>query len=200
MPTQYHNFVKMENRELHIKNMVCGRCIKVVREVFEKQQLEINDIELGIVSLKQTIDEKHLLALSEALLAEGFEIVDDKRSQLVSRIKNELINLIHYGDLETQQQNISAYLSKKLYKDYHYLSNLFSEMENITIELFVIYQKIEKVKELLVYDELTLSEIAFRMDYSSPAHLSAQFKKITGFTPTQFRKLKDHKRKPLDKI
>lgn len=190
----------MNDQHFHIKNMVCGRCIKVVKDVFQKQRLLVKEIQLGEVTIEGSIDKKQEEALSQSLQSEGFELIDDKRSRIVAQIKSLLIDLIHYGDLEALHENVSDYISQKLHKDYHYLSNLFSEMENLTIEQFVIYQKIEKVKELLVYDELSLSEIGFRMRYSSVAHLSAQFKKITGFTPSQFKKLKDHKRKSLDKI
>lgn len=180
--------------------MVCDRCIKAVDKILSDQHIEIENIALGEVILKKSMKESQIPFLEKALEAEGFELIDDKRSRIVSQIKNILIELIHYEDMEALHQNISDYLSKKMHKDYHYLSNLFSESENLTIEQFVIFQKIEKVKELLVYDELSLSEIAFKMGYSSVAHLSAQFKKITGFTPTYFKKLKDHKRQPLDKI
>jgi AraC-like DNA-binding protein len=180
--------------------MVCDRCIKAVRGIFSAQGLTADEVGLGEVVLSAPVKEDRFPALKAALKAEGFELIDDKRSRVVSQIKGLLVELIHYGDLEALDQNISGYLSGKLHKDYHYLSNLFSESENLTIEQFVIYQKIEKVKELLVYDELSLSEISFKMGYSSVAHLSAQFKKITGFTPTRFKRLKDHKRRPLDKI
>lgn len=185
---------------LHIKNMVCPRCIKAVKEILLSQKIPAKDVQLGEATLEKPLNKNQLEALEKALKQEGFELIDDKRSRIVSQIKNILIELIHYGDLEALHQNMSDYLTQKIHKDYHYLSNIFSESENLTIEQFVIFQKIEKVKELLVYDELSLSEISFNMGYSSVAHLSAQFKKITGFTPTQFKKLKDHKRQPLDKI
>lgn len=191
----------MGDTTLHIKNMVCTRCIKVVRELLEAQGLTPAEIRLGEAELKSPIEASQVPALAEALRKEGFELLDDKRSRLISSIKSLLVELIHYGDLEEMRENISDYLSAHLHRDYHYLSGLFSESETLTIEQFVIFQKIEKVKELLVYDELTLSEIAYKMGYSSVAHLSAQFKKITGFTPTQFKQLKDHhKRRPLDKL
>jgi len=190
----------MDETTLHIKNMVCQRCVKVVKEVLDSQGITAATIRLGEVGLEVPLSTSKLPALAEALQREGFELIDDKRSRLISGIKSLLVELIHYGDLEDMQGNISDYLSGKLHKDYHYLSGLFSESENLTIEQFVIFQKIEKVKELLVYDELTLSEISFKMGYSSVAHLSAQFKKITGFTPTQFKQLKDHKRRPLDQV
>lgn len=190
----------MDMSELHIKNMVCDRCIKVVREILDARGIRASRVRLGEVILAEPLGTDQVSALEKALEREGFELIDDKRSRLVSRIKSLLVELIHYGDLEDMRQNISSFIQERVHKDYHYLSALFSESENITIEQFVIYQKIEKVKELLVYDEMTLSEISFKMGYSSVAHLSAQFKKITGFTPTQFKRLKDHKRRPLDKL
>jgi AraC-like DNA-binding protein len=190
----------MDETTLHIKNMVCDRCIKVVTGVMRGQGISPVSVTLGEVVLPAPLDAARIAPLSEALEREGFALIDDRRSRLISRIRSLLIELIHYGDLEEMQGNISGYLSARLHRDYHYLSGLFSESENLTIEQFVILQKIEKVKELLVYDELSLSEIAFKMGYSSVAHLSAQFKKVTGFTPTAFKKLKDHRRKPLDQV
>jgi AraC-like DNA-binding protein len=189
----------MEGTHLRIGNMVCGRCIKVVNDVLRQHRLR-GSVELGSVELQEPLTEEGYNALKAALEAEGFRLLDDKRSRLVSRIKDVLVELIHQGDLEAMRQNISAYLSGKLHKDYHYLSSLFSESENLTIEQFVIFQKIEKVKELLIYNELSLSEISYKMGYSSVAHLSAQFKKVTGFTPTRFKQLKDHSRRPIDRI
>lgn len=186
--------------ELHIKNMVCDRCIKSVREELEKLGLTIKEIALGKVVLQKPADAAQLEKISQVLKEEGFELLDDKRAQLVEAIKNLVIEAVHYGDLSEQKENFSGYIAQRLHRDYNYLSNLFSEAENTTIEQFIIHQKIEKVKELLVYDELSLSQIAFQMGYSSTAHLSGQFKKITGFTPTQFKQLKEHRRKPLDKI
>ncbi len=186
--------------ELHIKNMVCDRCIKSVREELEKLGSTIKEITLGRVILQKPADAAQLQKISRVLQEEGFELLDDKRTQLVETIKNLVIEAVHYGDLSEQKENFSRYIARGLHRDYNYLSNLFSEVENTTIEQFIIHQKIEKVKELLVYDELSLSEIAFRMGYSSTAHLSGQFKKITGFTPSQFKQLKEHRRKPLDQI
>lgn len=187
-------------QELFIKNMVCGRCIKVVKEGLENLGLGVKEITLGKVMLAKPAGPGQLEKAGRMLEKEGFELIDDKRSRLVEAVRNAVIQAVHYSDLSEQKENFSEYLAHKLHRDYHYLSNLFSEVENITIEQFIIQQKIEKVKELLVYDELSLSEIAFRMGYSSVAHLSAQFKKVTGFTPSQFKQLKEHKRKPLDEI
>lgn len=185
---------------LYIKHMVCQRCIKVVRDVLNAEGITPITVKLGEAAIAEPLSPQAVEQLSGALEAEGFELIDDKRARLISAIKSALVELIHYGDLEAMQENISDYLSGRLHKDYHYLSGLFSESENVTIEQFVILQKIEKVKELLVYDELSLSEIAFKMGYSSVAHLSAQFKKITGFNPTQFKRLKDHNRRSLDQL
>ncbi|MEJ0102102.1 MAG: AraC family transcriptional regulator [Bacteroidota bacterium] len=186
--------------ELHIKNMVCGRCIKSVTDIFNRSSVAPVHIELGKITLPEEPSGPQLVKIKEALLKDGFELLDDSKTKLVEEIKKLIINLVHYGELDGMKENLSAYLSGRLHKDYNYLSNLFSSIENNTIEQFFILQKIEKIKEWLVYDELTLSEMSFRLGYSSSAHLSNQFKKITGFTPTQFKKLKNHHRKPLDKI
>ncbi len=185
--------------ELHIKNMVCARCVRSVSAVFEKAGIGAT-VELGVVSIKNTLTENQRTAIQEGLSAEGFVLLDDQKAKLVDTIKRAIIDLVHYGELDEMNKNLSSYLAEKLNKDYHYLSSLFSSVENTTIEQYFILQKIEKVKEWLVYNEYTLSEIAFKMGYSSVAHLSGQFKKVTGFTPSQFKQLKDHHRKPIDKI
>ena len=134
------------------------------------------------------------------LASEGFEVLDDQRVKLIEQIKNEIVQLVHYGELDEMRENLSGYLTGKLHRDYNYLSNLFSSIENTTIEQYFILQKIEKVKELLVYDELSLNQISFKLGYSSVAHLSGQFKKITSFTPSQYKNLKEHHRKHLDNM
>lgn len=188
--------------ELHIKNMVCNRCIKVVREELEKLGLKVQRIELGKVEISSTHDAENIALekIKEVLEANGFELLEDKKVQTVERIKTLIIELIHAGKLEDLHENLSEYISRSIGRDYHYLSSLFSSIENITIEKFIIQQKVERIKELLVYDELTVSEIAYRLGYSSVAHLSNQFKQITGFTPSQFKQLKAHNRKPLDEV
>lgn len=186
--------------ELRIRNMVCNRCIKSVESIFRQAGLEPASIELGKVVLINDADEKQLQGIRKNLEAEGFDLLDNSKSKLVDDIRQLIINLVHYGELDEMNQNLSSYLSDKLHKDYNYLSNVFSSAENYTIEHFFILQKIERIKEWLVYDELTLSEMAFRLGYSSVAHLSSQFKKVTGFTPSQFKKLKDHHRNPLDRV
>ncbi len=186
--------------EVHIKNMVCGRCIKSVTTIFEQEGILPVSVELGIVRLKRELTEGQVKKIKALLEAEGFVLLDDQKAKLVDDIKRIIIELVHYGNLDEMNENLSGYLSGKLHKEYSYLSNLFSSVENTTIEQYFILQKIEKVKEWLVYNEFTLSEIAFKLGYSSTAHLSAQFKKVTGFTPSQFRQLKDHHRKPLDQV
>jgi AraC family transcriptional regulator len=185
---------------IRIRNMVCGRCIKAVGSVFEREGVRPVSVELGTVKLAAPLKDEQLLAIRVALEAEGFEILDDQKARLAEDIRLAIIELVHYGQLDEMKLNLSSYLSGKLNREYSQLSNLFSAVENTTIEHFFILQKIEKVKEWLVYNEFTLSEIAFKLGYSSTAHLSAQFRKITGFTPSQFKQLKDHHRSELDKI
>ena len=185
---------------INIRNMVCGSCIKVVTALMHELNIETTNIELGRVETRHNVEDDTLKQLRQRLNEEGFELLDNKNIKLVEQIKSAIIELVHYKDITEVRTNLSDYLSALLHRDYNYLSNLFSSIENTTIEQFFILQKIEKVKELLVYDEVSLSEIAYRLGYSSVAHLSNQFKKITGFTPTAFRKLKEHNRKPLDEV
>lgn len=184
---------------LFIKNMVCNRFIMVVQNELDKLGLDVKNIKLGEVTLDKepTTDEKN--KLDKALILLGFELIDDKKSRVIEKIKNVIIDLVHHQDNNTKT-NLSDVLSSQLHHDYNYLSNLFSEVEGTTIEKYFIAQKIEKVKELLVYDELSLSEIAFRLNYSSVAYLSNQFKKVTGLTTSYFKQIREDKRKPLDKV
>ena len=186
--------------ELHIKNMVCGRCIKSVSNIFEQVGINPDSVELGLVKLKNELDKEQEKKIRVLLEAEGFELLDDQKTKLIEEIKRIIIGLVHYSNLDEMNKNLSAYLSEKLNRDYHYLSSLFSSVENKTIEQYFILQKIEKVKEWLVYDEFSLSEISFKLGYSSVAHLSAQFKKVIGLTPSHFKQIGQMKRKPLDKI
>ncbi|MET7001419.1 AraC family transcriptional regulator [Chitinophaga defluvii] len=190
----------MQTSVLHVKNMVCPRCLKVVRTVLEDLGYNITDIQLGKVTVKGEVNDAQLQAVNDALQPEGFSLMDDRKQQLVEAIKNIVVATVHYSALDEMKENFSTLLSSKLLKDYHYLSNLFSEMEDTTIEQYIIQQKIERVKELLAYDELTLSEIAYKLGYSSVAHLSGQFKKVTGLTPSKFKQLKGPDRKPLDAL
>lgn len=185
--------------KIYIKNMVCNRCIMVVQNELEKIGLTIKHITLGEAELDKTPTANEKKQLEAALIPLGFELIDDKKSRIIEKIKNIIIQLVHHRNDE-MQNNLSDILSKELHHDYNYLSNLFSEVEGTTIEKYFIAQKIEKVKELLVYDELSLSEIAFRLNYSSVAYLSNQFKKVTGLTPSHFKQIKADKRKPLDKV
>ncbi|MDA3852702.1 MAG: AraC family transcriptional regulator [Bacteroidales bacterium] len=180
--------------------MVCNRCIKVVKDEFNKLNLEIDTIELGKVSILSPLNDSKLSEIKEMLDNNGFELIDDKRSKLIDRIKTLIIEITHYEKEVSDAINSSEFIAKEMGYDYSYLSNLFSSVEGITIEKYFINQKIEKVKELLVYDELSLNEIAFQLGYSSVQHLSNQFKKITGLTPSHFKKLKENKRKPLDEV
>jgi AraC-like DNA-binding protein len=171
----------------------------VVQNELDKLDLTVKNIILGEVTLEKEPTPEEKNKLEETLISLGFEVIDDKKARIIEKIKNIIIDLVHYQDNEAKS-NLSDVLSGKLYHDYNYLSNLFSEVEGTTIEKYFIAQKIEKVKELLVYDELSLSEIAFRLNYSSVAYLSNQFKKVTGLTPSHFRQIREDKRKPLDEI
>lgn len=179
--------------------MVCNRCIAVVKTEIEKAGYHPLKVSMGDVDLAEELSNSELENLNHNLKGHGFELIDDKRSKQVEQIKTIIIKQIHHSN-ERLKINYSDLLSQALHKDYSALSNLFSEMEGITIEHYIILQKIERVKELLVYDELSLSQIADDMNYSSVAHLSAQFKKVTGLTPSQFKAHKENRRNSLDNI
>ena len=179
--------------------MVCPRCITSVKEVLESEGVIINSIGLGEVEVKDEIEHKSLRAIKEKLQSLGFELLEDQKSKTIDAIKSIIIDQIHYTK-ESLVVNLSILLSEKLNQEYTSLSKLFSSIEGITIERFVMKQKIEKVKELIFYKELTLSEIAYQLGYSSVAHLSSQFKKETSITPTEFKKLKTTSRKSLDNV
>ena len=166
--------------------MVCNRCIMVVREEFKQAGLQPIDVSLGEVELLKEPSATAMEKISTRLKQLGFEILDDTKKKIIEKIKKVIIEQVHYNKGD-DRINLSQLLSSSLHKDYSYLSNLFSEVEGTTIEKFFINQKIEKAKELLVYDELSLSEIAFQLGYSSVAHLSSQFKKVTGLTPSYFK-------------
>ncbi|MBS1644898.1 MAG: helix-turn-helix transcriptional regulator [Bacteroidetes bacterium] len=185
--------------KLYLKNMVCNRCILVVKQVLEAMKLQPLSVTLGELELSKALTDEEKNELNSRLMAVGFELIDDKKSRLIAQIKSLIIELVHRQDSDLKI-NLSDFLSLKMHHDYSYLSGLFSEVEGTTIERYFIAQRIEKVKELLVYDELSLSEIAFRLNYSSVAHLSNQFKKTTGLTPSHFKNIKAEKRKPLDEV
>ena len=179
--------------------MVCSRCKMVVKSELEKLGLQLLAVDLGEVETIEPITAEQKSAIAEHLKGFGFELIDDKKSRLIDKIKTLIIELVHQQNAQLNT-NLSDYLSKNLAQDYSSISNLFSEVEDTTIEKFFINQKIEKVKELLLYDELTLSEIAFQMNYSSVAYLSNQFKKVTGFSPSHYKQLKNNKRKQIEDL
>ncbi|HEY4876800.1 MAG TPA: helix-turn-helix domain-containing protein [Puia sp.] len=185
--------------KLFLKYMVSIRCKMLVKAELEKQGLHYKTVELGEADLEEDISPAQWHALNASLKKSGIELMDDKKSILLEKIKKVIIEQVHYSE-ERLQINFSDHLSQKLKHDYTYLANLFSESQGITIEHFYITHKIEGVKELLIYDELSITEIAWRMDYSSVAHLSNQFKKITGLTPSFFKKIRAKKRITLEDI
>jgi YesN/AraC family two-component response regulator len=176
--------------------MVCIRCQMVVKSELEKLGLHHTRVELGETDILEDLSLEQRDILSTSLKNIGLELLDDKKNIMVERIKTIIIELVHYND-EQIKINLSDYLAEKLNHNYTYLSNLFSEVKGITIEKFYLYNKIERAKELLVYDELNLTEIAWKLHYSSVAHLSNQFKKVTGLTPSHFKNLKDKNRSSL---
>ena len=179
--------------------MVCIRCKMVVKAELEKLGLHYIVVELGEAEIMESISEEQHDQFKEALLKSGLELLDNKKSVLIQKIKNVIIEVIHYSE-EPLAINFSDHLSQKLNHNYTYLANLFSEVQGTTIEKFIIAHKIERVKELLVYNELTLTEIAYLMHYSSVAHLSAQFKKITGLTPSHFKQLREKRLTMLENL
>jgi AraC-like DNA-binding protein len=185
--------------KLYIKNMVCIRCKMVVKSELEKLGLQYSSIELGEAEISGEISQDMKDRLDIALKKQGLELMDDKKSKLIEKIKTIIIELIHYSDYPLKI-NLSDFLTSKLNYDYTYMANLFSEVQGTTIEHFFIYHKIERVKELLVYDELNLKEIAYKLHYSSVAHLSNQFKKVTGLTPSHFKQLKHKRRISLENL
>ena len=184
---------------IYIRNMVCNRCIMVVTQEFEKAGLKPSSVKMGEVELTQKPSSVQMDKISNVLKDLGFEILDDQKQKLIEKIKTLLIDKIQAGEME-EHFILSDFIGKTFNKDYSQLSRLFSEVEGVTIEQFFIHQKIEKVKELIAYNELTLSEIAWKLGYSSVAHLSSQFKKVTGFTPTHYRNIRENKRKSLDEV
>lgn len=185
--------------KLYIKYMVSLRCKMLVKEELVKLGLHYVIVDLGIVEVLEEISAEQRDSLKTNLLKSGLELLDDKKAILIDRIKNVIIEMIHYGD-ELPKVNYSIYIQDKLKLDYTYLSNIFSEVKGITIQQYIIIHKIEKVKELLLYDELNLTEISYKLDYSSVAHLSSQFKKITGLTPTYFKSLKQKRISTLENL
>jgi AraC family transcriptional regulator len=185
---------------LHVKNMVCDRCVLSVKNQLESLDFVVKDITLGKVDVYPDPTKERLQDISSSLSLLGFELLDREKDQLVERIKNQVIEIVHYSNLNEITQSLTSIIAGRLKKDYAYLSRLFSDSEGLTIEKYIIHQKIEKVKELIEYGELNLNEISYEMGYSSSAHLSTQFKSITGITPSQYKSSDRKLRKPLDQI
>ena len=179
--------------------MVSTRCKMAVKEALKKLGLHFIVVDLGEVEIMENISGEQQAQLKIALLNSGLELMDDKRAILIEKIKNVITEMIHYSD-EVIKMNYSDFISTKLNYDYTYLSNLFSEVKGITIQQFIIIHKIERAKELILYDELNLTEISYKLHYSSVAHLSNQFKKVTGLSPSHFKQLKDKRRSPIEEI
>jgi AraC-like DNA-binding protein len=185
--------------KLYIKYMVSNRCKLAVKEELKKLGLHFIVVDLGEVEVMENLTDDQREQVKVALLNSGFELMDDKRSILIERIKNVIIEMVHISD-EVIKTNFSNFLSEKLNHDYTYLANLFSEVQGTTIEQFIISHKIERIKELIIYGEFNITEIAWKMNYSSVAHLSNQFKKVTGLSPSHFKQLKDKRRSPIEDV
>lgn len=185
--------------QLYIKYMVSLRCKMIVHQELKKLNLKYTALELGVVELLEDITEDERLQLKVNLLKSGLELLDDKKSILIDKIKNAIIEMVHFSD-ELPREKYSVYISEKLGYDYTYLANIFSEVKGVTIQQFIIMHKIERVKELLLYDELNLTEISAKLNYSSVAHLSNQFKKVTGLSPSFYKQLKQKRKNYLDNL
>jgi AraC-like DNA-binding protein len=185
--------------KLFVKYMVSNRCKLAVKEELKKLRLHFIVVDLGEVEVMEDLTPAQQDQLQRGLIASGLELMDDKKAVLIEKIKNVITEMIHHSE-ELPKVNYSDYISQKLDYDYTYLSNLFSEVKGITIQQFIIIHKIERVKELLFYDELNLTEISFKMHYSSVAHLSNQFKKITGLSPSAYKQLKDKRRSSIEEL
>lgn len=180
--------------------MVCNRCIRVVEEDLGKLGIVLESIELGKAEIKGSLSEKELMQVEKVLLSGGFELINDRQRQIIEQVKTVIIEHIHHEKEKPESTNFSDFIEQQVGVNYFSLSKLFSSFEGITIEKFIILQKIERVKELLIYGELTIFEIAFQLNYSSSAHLSAQFKKITGMSPITFKNLRQPPRNSLDEV
>ncbi len=185
--------------KLCIKYMVSNRCMMAVKEELKKLGLHFILVDLGEVEIMEDISPVQREQLARGLQASGLELMDDRKSILIEKIKNIIVEMVHHSD-QVIKVNFSDYLSEKLKHDYTYMANLFSEVQGTTIEHFIISHKVERIKELIIYDELNISEIAWKMNYSSVAHLSNQFKKVTGLSPSHFKQMKDKRRRPIEEI
>ncbi len=179
--------------------MISNRCKMVVKEVLNELDLHFVFVDLGEIDVMEDLTAEQLVLLKKALLEAGLELMDDKRGMLIEKIKNVIIEMVHRSD-EVIKINFSDYLSEKLNFDYTYMSNVFSEVQGITIQQFIINHKIERIKELILYNEMNLTEISFKLNYSSVSHLSSQFKKVTGLSPSVYKQLKDKKRIAIEEI
>lgn len=189
----------MKNRMVYIKNMVCQRCITVVKSIADKLEIPFLDVRLGEIVFQKDISDQLLKSFEDELNKNGFELINNRLNHLIEKIKKCVLSYVL--DLKIENRgNLSEYITSQIGYDYSYLSNLFSSIEGTTIEQFYIQQRVEKAKELLIYDQLSISEIAFQLGYSSVHHLSSQFKKITGFTPSNFKKNGGRNRKSLDEF
>src|SRR5215213_8853635 len=186
--------------ELFVKNMVCNRCIMVVKQQLGALDIAYSNVELGVIKLNAPVSADKAAALKNELSTVGFELVDDRKTSLVTQAKSAIIQFVHTDDDDALNKKLSVLLAEKLGVDYNYLSALFSSVEGITIEKYVILQRIERAKELLAYNELTLNEISYKLGYSSVQHLSQQFKKVMGVTPSQYKQSAQAGRKPLDEV
>ena len=186
-------------QKLVIRNMVCDRCKAAVERLLEKHDIPVKHIDLGEIELSEEISQEKIDALREPLQEIGFELVDDREAALIAKIKSAIVQLVHHNGSGGEKVKLSDHLSSILHKEYSSLASLFSEVEGITIEHYFLLQRLERVKELIKYGELTMSEIAFQTGFSSVAHLSAQFKKLTGMTPTAFKEMGTG-RLPLDRV
>lgn len=185
--------------KLYIKNMVCPRCISSVEQILKTNNLQVKYVRLGEVELEKKPTAGQLKIFAQELLDSGFELLDDQKTQLIEQVKNLLIQKVQSGNVE-EHFSLTKFIGEKVFKDYSAVSKLFSELESITLEQFFNLQKIEKVKEWLVYNEQSLTQIAFNLGYSSTQHLSSQFKKLTGMTPSQFKQLGTLHRKSIDAV
>jgi AraC-like DNA-binding protein len=185
--------------KLYIKFMLSTRCKMVVKSILNSLDLHFVFVDLGEVEIMEDLDAEQLEELKMALQAADLELMDNKKAILIERIKTTIVEMVHHSN-EGIKINFSNYLSEKLHHDYTYMANLFSEMQGTTIEQFMIAHKVERIKELIIYGELNITEIAWKMNYSSVAHLSNQFKKMTGLSPSQFKQLKDKTRRSLEEL
>ena len=188
----------MKQQHFHIKNMVCEHCAEVLRQKLLEAGFRVKQIELGKLELKEPVSDKEFRKLTQIALQNGFEIISDRSSQIVEQIKHLIIDIIHQR--ETLEGNLSEFLEQRIHKDYQHLSRLFSGVEGKSIERYFILQKIERAKELIVYGEQNLTEIAYELGYSSQQHFSRQFKKETGLSPSHFKEIKENKRTSIDQI